>query len=70
LTILSPDPNTNAKHAAGLLESGRLLTGAENLRGLIAYVGAVVADGSLDLSADQLPTRSIGSIMRPTSWIR
>lgn len=44
----------NAERAAALIESGRLLAEAENLRGLIARVGAAVADGRLDLSADQL----------------
>ncbi|MGG4982809.1 hypothetical protein ACLPAL_24970, partial [Escherichia coli] len=44
----------NAERAAALLESGRLLAEAENLRSLIARVGAAVADGRLDLSADQL----------------
>ena len=44
----------NAERAAALLESGRLLIEAENLRSLIARVGAAVADGRLDLSADQL----------------
>ena len=44
----------NAERAAALLESGRLLPEAENLRGLIARIGAAVADGRLDLSASQL----------------
>lgn len=44
----------NAERAAALLKSGRLLAEAENLRSLIARVGAAVADGRLDLSADQL----------------
>ena len=37
-----------------LIESGRLLAEADNLRSLIARVGFAVADGRLDLSADQL----------------
>lgn len=44
----------NAERAAALLESGRLLAEAENLRSLIARVSAAVADGRLNLSAEQL----------------
>lgn len=44
----------NAERAAALIESGRLLTEAENLRSLIARVGTAVTDGRLDLSAGQL----------------
>ena len=44
----------NADRVAALIESGRLLAEAENLRSLIARVDAAVVEGRLDLSADQL----------------
>lgn len=44
----------NADRVVALVESGRLLAEAENLRNLIARVGAAVADGRLNLSSDQL----------------
>lgn len=44
----------NADRVLALIESGRLLAEAENLRSLIAGVGAAVTEGRLDLSTDQL----------------
>ncbi len=44
----------NADRIATLIESGRLLAEAENLRALIARVGNAVTAGQLDMSADQL----------------
>lgn len=44
----------NADRVVALIESGRLLAEAENLRSLIARVSAAVMEGRLDLSADQL----------------
>ena len=44
----------NADRVVALIESGRLLAEAENLRNLIARVGAAVVDGRLDPSLDQL----------------
>ena len=44
----------NADRVVALIESGRLLAEADNLRSLIARVGTAVADGRLVLSADQL----------------
>lgn len=44
----------NADRSAALIESGRLLAEAENLRALTARVATAVADGRLDMSATQL----------------
>ncbi|WP_375244911.1 hypothetical protein [Sphingomonas parapaucimobilis] len=44
----------NADRVVALVESGRLLAEAENLRSLVARVGEAVMDGRLDLSAEQL----------------
>jgi hypothetical protein len=44
----------NADRVTALIESGRLLAEADNLRSLIARVGAAVAEGRLDLSPQQL----------------
>ncbi|MFL0415794.1 hypothetical protein [uncultured Sphingomonas sp.] len=44
----------NADRVLALVESGRLLAEAENLRSLVARVGEAVMDGRLDLSAEQL----------------
>jgi hypothetical protein len=44
----------NADRIVALIESGRLLTEAENLRNLIARVGTAVMSGRLDMSAEQL----------------
>lgn len=44
----------NADRVIALAESGRLLAEAENLRNLIARVGAAVTEGRLHVSADQL----------------
>jgi hypothetical protein len=44
----------NADRVVALIESGRLLAEAENLRSLITRVGAAVTEGRLELSTDQL----------------
>lgn len=44
----------NADRSAALIESGRLLAEAENLRSLTTRVAMAVADGRLDMSAAQL----------------
>ncbi|MBD8621183.1 hypothetical protein IFT67_19935 [Sphingomonas sp. CFBP 13728] len=44
----------NAERSAALIESGRLLAEAENLRSLTARVAMAVADGRLDMSPAQL----------------
>lgn len=44
----------NADRVVALIDSGRLLAEAENLRSLIARVGMAVVEGQLDLSTDQL----------------
>jgi len=44
----------NADRVVALIESGRLLAEAENLRNLIARVGEAVTAGRLELSTDQL----------------
>jgi hydroxymethylglutaryl-CoA reductase len=44
----------NADRITALVESGRLLAEAENMRGLIARVASAVAAGQLDLTVEQL----------------